>query len=494
MAALADLGQTAARGALVTLVSQGGRFVLQFGSLIVMARLLDPAAFGLVAMVTSVMGVAELIRDFGLSSAAISAKELSDAERTNLFWANVGIGTACSAVALACAPLIARIYGDPRVESIVLALGWLMVVSGIITQFQAELSRSLRFKALATVDVAAQALGIAAAITAASLGAGYWALVAQQITLVLTMCVLTVGFCRWRPGWPDRRTSIRRFFRFGGGVLGTQVLGYATNNADNVALGAVWGAGSLGIYSRAYQLMMVPINQINDPMARIILPVLSRVREDRQTYQRYVEKAQLIGSWLLATAFSLAAGLAVPLVAVLFGPKWSAVVPVFMVLAVGAVFRGIGLATYWIFLSSGHPGAQLKMYLITRPCMIAVILAGLPWGAVGVAAGHSIAFVGYWVVSLSWAAKAAGLRVRPLFGQALRSVAFISLPTGALAYVGSRLVHQSVLQLLVGGGLAAAYLAVVFILFPRERRELLGMGRRLRRMGTALNVGTASAG
>ena len=112
---MVDLGRAAARGTAVTLGAQAGRFALQIGSLVVLARLLTPEAFGLVAMATSVLGVAELVRDFGLSSAAVQAKHLSDGERTNLFWVNVGIGTACALLALGAAPLVARLYGDPRV-------------------------------------------------------------------------------------------------------------------------------------------------------------------------------------------------------------------------------------------------------------------------------------------------------------------------------------------------------------------------------------------
>lgn len=482
---MADLGRAAVRGAGATLLSQGARFALQMAALIVLARLLSPSAFGLVAMVTSAMGVAELIRDFGLSSAAIQAKHLDDAERTNLFWVNVAIGGACALVAAAAAPLIAELYSEPHVRPIVWSLAWLLLVSGMTTQFRAELSRSLRFTSLAVTDVVAQALGIATAITAALLGAGYWSLVGQQIVFVVTTCVLAVGLCRWRPGLPDRSVSIRRFFRFGGGVLGTQVLGYTTNNADNVGLGAVWGAGPLGIYSRAYQLLIVPLNQINTPMTRVVLPVLSRMQDDPAGYQRYIEKAQLIGSYLLATGFGVAAALSQPLVALLFGPRWSAVAPVFAVLALGGIFRGVGLVTYWIFLSRGLSSVQLKLYLVTRPVMIAVILAGLPWGPLGVAAGHSLAFALYWVVSLWYAGRRADVDAARLFRQAVRSLGLVTVPSALLALLGSSLAHRPLVQVLLGGGFAAGYLALVFTVSPRERSELAETRRLLRRPPSA---------
>lgn len=478
---MVDLGRAAARGTAFTLGAQAGRFALQIGSLVVLARLLSPEAFGLVAMATSVLGVAELVRDFGLSSAAIQAKTLSDAERTNLFWVNVAIGTGCALVALVGSRPIAALYGDPRVAGVVVALAGLLVVSGVTTQFRAELSRDLRFGALGVVELSAQAGGVAVAITSAALGAGYWSIVAQQGTVVLLTCLLCVLLCAWRPGLPRRDTSVRRFVRFGSHVLGTQVLGYATNNVDNVGIGAVWGAGPLGVYSRAYQLLMVPINQINDPMSRVVLPVLSRVQDDPPTLQRYVEKAQRVGTHGLGPMFAVAAGVAAPLVALLFGAQWGAVVPVFVALAIGGVFRGVGLVTYWGFLARGRADRQLRMYLVTRPVMIGLILAGLPWGPVGVAVGHSAAFLVYWVVSLTYMGRVTGLDSARLLRQALVALGVLALPLGLLAFLGTRLVDGTVPQLVLGLLLAAAWVGLLLAALPSQRAELRAVRRLLGR-------------
>lgn len=480
-----SLARQGARGAALTLVSQAVRAALQVGSLLILARLLAPEAFGLVAMVTTVLGVAELLRDFGLSAASIQARSLSDAERSNLFWLNVAVGFGCALLAVLAAPVLALLYDEPRVAAITLALAGLLVVSGISTQFRAELSRGLRFRALAAIDLGALLLAVSTGVTAALLGAGFWAIVLQQAVLVLAVCLLSVGLCRWRPGRYRRGTPVRPFVRFGGSVLGTQLLGYATNNVDNLGIGIVWGAGPLGAYTRGYQLLMVPLNQINDPIARVTLPILSRAYEDRATYQRYVEKAQLVGGYLLAPFFAVAGALAVPLVAVLLGPGWSSVGPIFAALAVGGVFRGLGLVTYWIFLSSGQAAAQLRMYLITRPVMIGLILAGLPFGPFGVACGHSLAFLGFWVVSLSWATARAGLDRRRLFGQALRCLLLVALPPAALAWGASQLAATPGAQVGLGVAAAVLYLAALFALSGRERTELRLILDRMRRAPAA---------
>jgi O-antigen/teichoic acid export membrane protein len=465
------LGAAAARGTSITLSMQGVRFVLQFISLVVLARLLTPSDFGVVAMVTSVVGVADILRDFGLSSAAIQAKKLNNAERTNLFWVNVGIGTAGAVVIMFCIPLIGRLYGQHNLTPIILSLAWVLIISGVNTQFNAELTRSLRFKALAFADIGAQGLGIAAAILTAVLGGGYWAIVVQQIVVAVMTLVFNMAVCRWRPGLPRRSASIRRFFRFGGGVLGTQLISYVTKNIDNVAVGAYWGAGPLGLYSRAYQLLMTPLNQINAPLTRVALPVLSRVQDDDVVYARYLKKAQLVGCYLTATVFALCAALATPMVDVLFGHKWHQVAPIFALLSIGGVFRSISQISYWIYLSRGKTGAQLKLYLVTRPIMIGIILAGLPWGPVGVAIGCSIAYFLYWVASLWHVGRATGIDSRPLFRNAARSLIMVCTPCGGFAFLGTLIVKPPLAQLAVGGALAAAYIAIMIAVSPIIRSD-----------------------
>ena len=447
------------------------RFALQFCSLVVLARLLTPADFGIVAMVTAIIGVADILRDFGLSSAAIQAKFLNNAERTNLFWVNVGIGCAGAVAILLCTPLISRLYGQHRLAPIIFSLAWVLVLSGINTQFNAELARSLRFKALALADISAQALGIAAAITVAALGGGYWAIVVQQIVVAVMTLTFNMSVCHWRPGLPRRSVSITRFFRFGGGVFGTQLIAYATKNIDNVAIGAYWGAGPLGLYSRAYQMLMTPLSQINAPLTRVALPVLSRVQEDDVVYARYLKKAQLVGCYLTATVFAMCAALATPLVALLFGPKWHGVAPIFALLAIGGVFRSISQISYWIFLSRGKPGEQFKQYLVTQPVMVGIILAGLPWGPKGVAIGVSIAYFLDWAISLWWVGRAAHVDSRMLFRNAFRSLFFVSAPCGVVAYVGTLLVSQPVAQIAVAAVLAVVYLAILIALAPTVRDD-----------------------
>jgi PST family polysaccharide transporter len=309
--------------------------------------------------------------------------------------------------------------------------------------------------------------------------------------------IINIAATSWRPGWPKRDVSIKRFFRFGGGVLGTQLIAYLTMNIDNIVLGAFKGKYVLGIYSRAYQLLMMPLNQINRPLTRIALPVLSKVQDDQETFERYLRKAQVVGCYVTATVFALTTALSQPIVDILFGSKWKDVIPVLAILAAGGVFRAVSQISYWAYLARGKTGAQFRLYLITRPFMIAIIVAGLPWGAIGVAIGSSTAYALYWLVSMIQVGHAVDIDGKRLLWNATRCLLFVSLPCGLVAYLGVLFVSRPLLQITIGVALAAVYICIVSRIVPFVRSDvatLLQFGRRAlyMRSGRATTRGTNS--
>ncbi|QTE28904.1 lipopolysaccharide biosynthesis protein [Pengzhenrongella sicca] len=478
MSALSDV---AAKGTAVSVGAQLVRFVLQIGSMIVLARLLVPADFGLVAMVTAVIGVAEIVRDLGLSTAAIQARTLSEAERSNLFWANTALGTACAGIALALTPVIVAIYDEPRLSQVVPPLAAVFVLSGLDTQLRADLARSLRFRSLATSDVISQGTGMLAAVLLALAGAGFWALVAQPVVAAFMSLVVNAVNCRWVPGRPRRSVSIRPFLRFGVRLMGTQALSYGTKNIDNIALGAVWGPASLGLYSRAYQLLMTPLNQINTPLTRVAVPILSKLQDDKDTFVRYAGRAQLVGCYVTATMLIVAAALADPLISLLFGDTWEGLAPIFALLALGGVFRSISQLSYWLFLATGRTGSMLRLDVWCQPLMMIVIVAGVPWGPEGVAIGHLVAYSSYWVVSLIAVGRVTGMSVRPLFIKAVTAVGLVGVPSAAAAWGATHLVGPAWAQLAVGCVAAVAVIGLVALVLPVVRRDLAFLLEFLRR-------------
>ena len=275
------------RGGSVMFAAQGGKMVLQFGSVVVLARLLPPGAFGLIAMVAALSAVLDLARELGLSTATIQRRVLTQAQVSALFWINAGAGCTVAAALFLAAPLVAGFFCEPNLVAVTrwLCVGYVM--SGLTTQHWALLRRQMRFGTIAAIDTASDVGGLAVAIAVAMMGGGYWALLAQRL---LPLAINLAGswiFCRWRPDRP-RRCDVRELVVFGLHVSGSSALMAFARSIDQILIGWMWGPASLGLYERASKLLLVPLNAISIPLYSVALPALSRMADDPARFHRAI--------------------------------------------------------------------------------------------------------------------------------------------------------------------------------------------------------------
>ncbi len=358
------------------------------------------------------------------------------------------------------------------------------LLNGMATQFRAHINRSLRFVALSVTDVVPQVVAFAVAISLAFTLRNYWALVAQQATVAAVGLILAVVLSRWRPGRPRRDESVRSQVRFGSNLFTTHLMTYAVNNSQTVLIGATWGAAVVGLFSRAYQLMVLPLTQVVSPLTKVALPILSQVADDPPRYASIVRRAQLVGLYLTAPIFLLCFTLSDPLVRVALGPAWAASAPIFGILALGGAFRAMSQLAFWIFLSSGSTRLQLKFNAAAYPVIVLLMVAGLPWQGVGVALGHSIGYALYWPLSLLFACRGAGLRFAPLAATAARVFGLVGLGIIGVSYAITLIDMPDLLTLAVAGFACLGYLAIVMRFVPSCRRDfavLLDFARGLKR-------------
>jgi O-antigen/teichoic acid export membrane protein len=233
----ADLASAAVRGGAVTLLAQGGRILVGFASTVVLARLLSPADFGLVAMAVAVVGVADLLRDFGLSTAAIQARHLSQIQKSTLFWINALVGGICAAGVFLLAVPIAAFFDQDALIGVVRALAAAFFINGLSTQFKVQITRQLRFGRLASIEFTGPLMGLVCGIAVSFLTTSYWVIVVQQISAATTALVLSVVSARWRPGWPRRCGQMKDLLTFSLDMLGTQLIAYVAKNVDSIAMG-----------------------------------------------------------------------------------------------------------------------------------------------------------------------------------------------------------------------------------------------------------------
>jgi PST family polysaccharide transporter len=387
---MGDLHGRSVRGGAVTLIGQTGKFALQIGSTAILARLLTPDDFGLIAMVIAITGLAAIFKDAGLSMATVQRKDVTHEQVSALFWLNLGLSSVVMLVVAGASPAIAWFYDEPKLIAITLAIATTFLVGGLTVQHQALIRRQMRFKQLAMMELQAFAFGIAVAIAMAVLGAGYWSLVGQAVGQAVAHCVLAWVYCSWRPGRLSRAEGVGSMLAFSGNLTAFNVVNYFTRNADNMMIGAVWGAGSLGIYSKAYGLLLLPLRQIAAPISAATLPALSRLQDDPAGFREFYCYMVRLLSFVTMPMVIMLAVLADEVVLVVLGPQWEQAATIFRVLAFIGLIQSVSTTTGWVLTALGRTKRMLQWSFIGTPSILIAFAIGLHWGALGVAVGALI--------------------------------------------------------------------------------------------------------
>jgi len=473
-----DLKGRSVRGGAVTMTAQAIKFVLQTGSTVVLARLLTPQDYGLVAMVTAISGFVALFKDMGLSMATIQKAEINHSQVSTLFWINVAVSIVLALILVILAPIISWFYGEPRLTLIALALAGTFIFSGLTVQHQALLQRQMRFSALAAIEIGSLVIGIATAIILALYGAGYWALVGLSAATALSYAVLVWVLCGWRPGLPVRRAGVRPMVAFGGHLTAFGVVNYFARNFDHILLGRFWGANVLGLYSRAYNIMMLPISQIRGPLQSVATPALSHLQNDPIRYKRYYINLITLIAFITMPLMVFLFVCADEVIGLLLGSQWSGAVNIFRILCIVAFIQPVQSTGGLVLISLGQSKRYLTIGTINSIIMVISFIAGLPWGAIGIAVGYTIGCYVMLGPTLWYYFRQSPLSTRDFLSGILRPM-IASICMGAAIFAGySFLVNQPNI-VLVGAcfiiGLLAYFLTLV--LMPSARttlREYLG--------------------
>lgn len=403
-----------ARGAGVTVVGQIATIGIQFLSIVVLSRLLTPTDFGLVAMVVVFMGVGELLRDFGLPTAALQARSLSGQQASNVFWATAALSLLAALLLVVSTPWIVELYDEPRLASIIPVMAATLVISGLQAQYQVHLARAMRFTALAATAVVARFAGFIAGLTGAFLGWEYWALVAQLVVTAAATLLGNAIQARWLPSRPRRGHGSLDLFRSGGHFGAAQVLSFGADNVDTLVIGSMWGAGPLGIYNRSFQLFMAPISAVLSPLTRVVVPTINRASEHAaeigyaHSSAAVLLRLQTAVSGLTIWILLVTAATADWLVPLLLGDQWLSTVPIIQILALGGAIRALSQVNYWSYIVNQQSKQLFYSNLVTKPFQILLIIGGVFFGIEGVAWAFVVGRAVTWPINLVWLYRTAG--------------------------------------------------------------------------------------
>jgi PST family polysaccharide transporter len=466
------LRRRATAGVVKTGLSQGLRLLIQIGSVVVMSRLLAPSQFGLFAMAGPIVGFAALFQDLGLAQAIVQKRSLTQPEVSTLFWVSLGMSAGVACALLALSPLVALFYGEPRVGTLTAAMGVNVIIAGASSVPFALLNRRMQFGALALLDVASGAVSLALSATAAVLFHSYWALYVGSLVQTVIPAVGAWAATGWRPSLPARRSGAGVALHFGSNVTGFNVANFISRNFDNVLIARAWGDRPLGLYDRAYKLMLLPLQQINAPIAKVMLPVLSQTAHDPERYSRaYLQvQSQMLLITLPGIAFMV--GAADVLVPLLLGDSFADSAPIFVALGLASFSQALNNSIGWLFVSQHRTQEYMFWGFFNSVVCVAGFVVGLPYGPVGVAAGYAAGELlrtplSWWLVT-----RKGPVRAGPVFRMAYPHYVSGVAAFAAIAAVRTVLPPDPVLTLAACLCAAEATSFATLALFPQGRATM----------------------
>jgi O-antigen/teichoic acid export membrane protein len=377
-------------GGLVSTLAQGCQLVLALVYNAVLARLLSPTDFGLVAMALTVTGFLQIFKEAGLSTATIQREDISHAQVSNLFWINLGVSGLASITTVLSAPLIAWFFHEPQLVAISASLAISFLLEGLAVQHIALLNRQMRFKVTSAIEVSSAAAGFLVGVVMAYRSWGYWSLVAAMLSTSAIRLTAAWAVLPWRPQRPTRGSGTRSLVHFGADLTLVGVVYALSRGSDGLLIGRFLGSEAIGLYSRATALLIRPMERLTAPIYAVIVPALSRLQTQPDRYRAIflqVFEGLAIGGFFFTGVFL---PLAQPLVIVVLGQKWEAAAPIFAALTLAALYLPLATAASWLYTSQGRGRELLLMASIGAGVIVTSFILGLPYGPTGVAIAYSL--------------------------------------------------------------------------------------------------------
>lgn len=317
-----------------------------------------------------------------------------DADETHLssvFWLNIASGLVMTLAFVAVAPLVASFYEEPllRPLTIALATNFLILSFGLVQRV--IMKKTLNFRPLAIANIVSVSVAGAVAIAMAFTGFGVWSLVANYLVASAVATLLLWKLNSWRPLFSFEWSAVKELLGFSVNFLGDKTVSYWMRNIDNLLIGKVIGSSALGLYSKAYAVLMLPLLNITNTVMQVMFPSLSLIQEDKPRVKRIYLRATQSTALLTFPLFAGVGVTAEPFVLAVFGEQWAGMIPLVQVFCVLGVAESIVRTGGNLFLSQGRADLKFRVDSLAKVLVIAAIVAGLRWGAIGVAVGLTVA-------------------------------------------------------------------------------------------------------
>ena len=357
-----------------------GQQGIQFVISIILARVLLPEQFGLIAMLTIFMAVALSFVSSGFGSALIQKKDANHLDECSIFFFNILVSFLVAGILFLSAPWIAAFYQVPLLTPLARVLSLNLIINAFGIVQVALLTKRIDFKAQMKIGTIATVLSGSIGVTMAYQGYGVWSLVAQSIGSNLFRTTLLWFFLPWRPTWIFSSVALRSMFSFGSKLLFSGLLDTIYNNLYLVVIGKMFSAADLGYYTRAEQSVRFPVNNLSSTVGRVTFPVFSSMQDDKARLKRGTRKAL---STLAMVNFPLMIGLAVvarPLVLVLLTEKWLPCVPYLQLLCMAGLLYPLQAINLNVLIAQGRSDLFFRLEIYKKVMITAAIFLTWRWG------------------------------------------------------------------------------------------------------------------
>lgn len=475
-----SLKKKVVKGFAWTSLQQTASQLISFLVFLVLARLLDPESFGLVAMATVVIAFFEVFSHFGFGAAIIQRDELEKAHLDTAFWADIGVRTVTMTVAVLLAGWAATLYGEARLAPVIQALSVTFVVSALSQVQTSILRRKLAFRTLAIRTLAAEIIGGISGVVLAMNGFGVWSLVARQLVTSLSGVVILWILSDWRPGLAVSRKHFKDLFGFSVNMMGLHMVNFFSRRSDSFLIGYFLGATQLGYYTVAFRLVRMLTQSMGGTINRVTWPAFARLQKDPKRLRKGFYSASQILALVIFPIFMGISALAPELVPLLFGDKWTHSILLMQILAFLGITESMSRIYNSVIVSVGRPGVLVTLRTLLAICNIIALLVALQWGLRGMAIAYVIVAYLFMPIYLVLLRKLAGINISKYFrylvppaAATVLMVLVIFACKTPLAEIGSPMVQVAILGVMG----AIIYAGVLTLVSPAIVRHVLNLFR-----------------
>lgn len=455
---------------------------VQFGVTIVLARLLSPGDFGLLAMLSLFVGLAGIFIDGGLGAALIQRQHSSRTDESSIFFFNLGMGALTALLLCLCAPWIAGFFGQPLLAPLTQALALALFINAGGAIQMTLLQRALDFRAIARIGGVASLLSGLLAIALAMRGYGVWSLAAQAVAASAITVALLWRLHPWRPTRAFSLASLRAYFRFGAYETAANVTDVVSTNLNAILIGKLFSAHDAGLYDRAQRLQQLPANTLTLILNRVAFPAFARRNADKTWLAHGLKRAQQLSMAINLPAMAALIVLAEPLLLTLLGARWVAAAPVVRVLALASVLWPLHVMNLSVLRAQGGADSFFRITMLKKVLTIGLTLAVSPFGALAIAWAQVVTSVFAYFVNTHFSKRlldyGAAAQLRDLCGLCLATAPMAAAMLAVTAWLDAAPAVTLLLALLAG---AVIYWLACRLLCRETLNELLALaGRRAR--------------